>query len=61
MATYVEHYNTVRLHSAIGYVTPQAKLEGCEGAIFAERQRRLAEARAARLMAYRTQHEDVTA
>ena len=34
----VEHYNTVRLHSAIGYVTPQAKLEGREGAIFAERQ-----------------------
>jgi len=61
VATYVEHYNTVRLHSAIGYVTPQAKLEGREGAIFAERQRRLAQARAARLMAYRTQHEGVTA
>jgi hypothetical protein len=39
VATYVEHYNTVRLHSAIGYVTPQAKLEGRERAIFAERQR----------------------
>jgi hypothetical protein len=51
----------VRLHSAIGYVTPQAKLEGRERAIFAERQRRLAQARAARLMAYRTQHEGVTA
>ncbi len=25
---YVEHYNTVRLHSAIGYVTPKDKLEG---------------------------------
>jgi integrase-like protein len=50
VATYVEHYNTVRLHSAIGYVTPQAKLEGREGAIFAERQCRLAQARAARLI-----------
>jgi putative transposase len=59
--TYVEHYNTVRLHSAIGYVTPQAKLEGRERAIFAERQRRLAQARAARLMAYRTQQEGVAA
>ena len=61
VATYVEHYNAVRLHSALGYVTPQAKLEGREGAIFAERQHRLAQARAARLMAYRTQHEGVAA
>ena len=38
---YVEHYNTVRLHSAIGYVTPQAKLEGREKAIFTERDRKL--------------------
>ncbi len=28
VAEFVEHYNTTRLHSAIGYVTPQAKLEG---------------------------------
>ena len=25
---YVEHYNTVRLHSAIGYVRPQDMLAG---------------------------------
>ena len=42
---YVEYYNTVRLHSAIGYVTPQDKLEGREKAIFAERDRKLQEAR----------------
>ncbi len=59
MAIYVEHYTTVRLHSAIGYVIPQAKLEGREGAILAERQCRLAQARAAPLMAYRAQHEGV--
>jgi putative transposase len=45
VARYVEHYNTVRLHSAIGYVTPQAMLEGHEKAIFAERDRKLEAAR----------------
>ena len=42
---YVTHYNTVRLHSAIGYVTPKDKLEGRETDIFAERDRKLAAAR----------------
>ena len=42
---YVEHYNGVRLHSAIGYVAPLAKLEGREPQIFAERDRKLEEAR----------------
>jgi putative transposase len=42
---YVTHYNGVRLHSAIGYVTPQDKLEGRDRQIFDERDRKLAEAR----------------
>lgn len=42
---YVEHYNQVRLHSAIGYVAPADKLAGREGEIFAVRDRKLAEAR----------------
>ena len=42
---YVEHYNQVRLHSAIGYVAPADKLTGREGEIFAARDRKLAEAR----------------
>ena len=42
---YVKYYNTVRLHSAIGYITPQAKLEGREKQIFAERDRKLHGAR----------------
>jgi transposase InsO family protein len=42
---FVEHYNTVRLHSAIGYVTPQDLLSGLAPEIFAERDRKLAEAR----------------
>ena len=45
---YVEHYNTVRLHSAIGYITPEAKLKGQEEAIFKERDRKLEAAREAR-------------
>ena len=42
---YVEHYNTVRLHSAIGYVTPQDKLEGRDKVILAERDQKLQDAR----------------
>ena len=42
---YVEHYNHVRLHSAIGYVAPADKLVGRETEIFAARDRKLAEAR----------------
>jgi putative transposase len=45
VARYVEHYNAVRLHSAIGYVTPKDKLQGREEAIFAERDRKLEQAR----------------
>jgi putative transposase len=42
---YVGHYNGVRLHSAIGYVTPKDKLDGRDQQIFDERDRKLAEAR----------------
>jgi transposase InsO family protein len=42
---FVAHYNTNRLHSAIGYITPKDKLEGREKAIFAQRDRKLQEAR----------------
>jgi len=44
---FVTTYNTQRLHSAIGYITPQDKLEGREELIFAERKHKLAEAREA--------------
>jgi transposase InsO family protein len=45
VARYVEHYNTVRLHSALGYITPKDKLEGRAKAIFDERDRKLEQAR----------------
>ena len=45
VSEFVRRYNTERLHSAIGYVTPKDKLEGREEAIFMERKRKLAGAR----------------
>jgi len=48
VANYVEHYNEVRLHSALGYVTPGDKLHGREAEIFAARDQKLQEARRCR-------------
>ena len=45
VTNYVEHYNQVRLHSAIGYIAPADKLAGREAEIFAARDCKLAEAR----------------
>ena len=46
---YVLHYNEVRLHSAIGYVTPHDMLAGRDAVIFASRDAKLEAARASRL------------
>jgi transposase InsO family protein len=48
VAEFVAHYNTVRLHSAIGYVTPADKPAGRAAQIWAERRRKLAVAQARR-------------
>jgi transposase InsO family protein len=48
---FVEHYNTVRLHSAIGYVTPADRLAGRSQEIWTERDRKLEAARALRRQA----------
>lgn len=48
IAQYVQVYNEQRLHSAIGYVTPQALLEGRQTEILAARDRKLEQARQAR-------------
>ena len=42
---YVEHYNNVRLNSAIGYITPKDVLAGHQHEIQAERDRKLEAAR----------------
>jgi transposase InsO family protein len=48
VAEFVAHYNTVRLHSAIGYVTPADKLAGRAEQIWTDRRGKLAAARARR-------------
>jgi hypothetical protein len=45
VTNYVAEYNEVRLHSALGYITPTDKMQGREKMIFAERDRKLQEAR----------------
>lgn len=44
-AKYVQHYNEVRLHSAIGYITPKDKLAGREQEIWRQRDEQLENAR----------------
>ena len=60
VADYVEHYNHVRLHSAIGSVTPHDRLLGRDAAIHAERDRKLAEARERRKQMRQTKHQQGT-
>lgn len=48
--TFVDHYNQVRLHSAIGYVAPKDRLENRHLEIYAARDQKLAAARENRKM-----------
>jgi putative transposase len=57
VADYVAHYNNVRLHSAIGYLTPKDKLAGRAQEIFAARDRKLAEARERRKQVRQAEHQ----
>ena len=54
ITSYVDHYNTVRLHSAIGFVTPSDMLAGRQAEIHAARDRKLEAARRQRQL--RRQH-----
>jgi transposase InsO family protein len=56
VADYVAHYNLVRLHSAIGYVTPHDRLHGRHQDIFAQRDRKLVEARERRKLLRQADH-----
>ncbi len=58
---FVDYYNHVRLHSAIGFVAPSDKLNGRETAIFAERDRKLAEARDRRRVRRQGEREAIMA
>jgi hypothetical protein len=42
---YVEHYNNIRLNSAVGYITPKDMLAGRQQEIQADRDRKLEAAR----------------
>jgi len=42
---YAEHYSNLRLNSAIGYITPNDMLAGRQVEIYAQRDRKLEEAR----------------
>ena len=57
VARYVTEYNTVRLHSGIGYITPQDRLLGRGPTIQAERQRKLAQACLARQAAHHSSEQ----
>jgi putative transposase len=59
VADYVIHYNEIRLHSAVGYVTPKDKLLGNDAAIHAERDRKLALARERRKQLRQARHEQI--
>jgi putative transposase len=59
VSDYVAHYNHVRLHSAIGYVTPNDRLLGNDVAIHAQRDRKLAEARQRRQQLRQSRHEQI--
>src|SRR5208283_4903644 len=58
---FIAHYNHVRLHSAIAYVTPNDKLLGNDVAIHAERDRKLTEAREHRKQMRQTRHDQLGA
>ena len=53
---YIKDYNEVRLHSAIGYVTPICRLEGRDDAIQSDRKRKIEEAQAKRIEAVSYTH-----
>ena len=59
VADFVAYYNNEQLHSAIGYITPENKLTGREADIFAERRRKLEQARKNRRRYWQQQSENM--
>jgi transposase InsO family protein len=61
VSKFLIHYNTVRLHSAIQYITPADKLAGRAEAILAAREAKLAAAREARKARRQQQRQRIPA
>ena len=61
VARFVQHYNEVRLHSALGYITPRDFLDGRAAEIHARREELLATAREARARQRQATHGQVIA
>jgi len=59
IASYINHYNSVRLHSSIGYVTPKTKLNGLEKKVFKDRDAKLEAVRASRKKKRQHQHNSI--
>ena len=59
VTAYGEHYNSVRLHGAIGYLTPADKLAGRERQIWAARDAKLEAARERRTAARRAERAKI--
>jgi len=58
VARWVEHYNTIRMHSAIGYITPADHLAGRGPTIWAQRDARLEAARDVRRLRRAELHQE---
>lgn len=58
ISKYVEYYNTRRLHSAIGYISPQDMLQGRQKEIQQQRDHKLEQARKTRKDNYRKEREN---
>lgn len=59
VADYIEYYNNVRLHSAIGYIAPADKLNGNDKEIFKERDQKLEAAREQRRIKRQQAHQKI--
>ena len=56
VATFVEHYNHHRLHSAIGYIAPADRLHGRDTVIFQQRKQKLTDAKRHRALSGAQKH-----
>jgi putative transposase len=59
LTSFLDYYNRLRLHSAVGYITPLDMLQGRQKTIFDSRQQKLAAARTARLSSFHSRNPNL--